>query len=128
MVASRLQVKPLWSRRTIGSLLQKREVKRVNGFFRAALLTSLSCSEPTDPLDEVENVSMNWIMSGLHMARMSRGTCTVFTSGKSKPTTSTESGASPLGGFAAAWRAHVSAQVAPPTPSTPSISATSTIA
>ena len=72
MVASRLQLKPLWSRRTVGSLLHKREAKRVNGFFRAALLTSLSCSEPTDPLDEVENASTNWVMSGLHMARMSR--------------------------------------------------------
>jgi hypothetical protein len=50
----------------------KREAKRVKGFFRAALLTSLSCSEPTDPLYEVENASMNRAMSGLHMARMSR--------------------------------------------------------
>jgi hypothetical protein len=72
MVASRLQVKPLWSRRTVGSMLQKREAKRVKGFFRAALLTSLSCSEPTDPLDEVEKAYMNWVMSSLHIARISR--------------------------------------------------------
>jgi hypothetical protein len=60
--------------------------------------------------------------------RKLRGTCTVCTSFKYKPTKSTESSASPLRGFAAAWRAQVSARVAPPTPLTPSAPATSTVA